>query len=92
MLSSAPRKARKPSLLRDECTGTCVTLWTGHIRYKVGHFEIASPFSATWPAVEGEITVQCSKSLTTRSWQKRCSQIPEGQAMEMTEYGKHGKP
>jgi hypothetical protein len=26
--------ARKSSLLRDECTGTSVTLWTGHIRYK----------------------------------------------------------
>ncbi|HTF67180.1 MAG TPA: hypothetical protein VK638_31305, partial [Edaphobacter sp.] len=24
----------KPSLLRDECTGTSVTLWTGDIRYK----------------------------------------------------------
>jgi hypothetical protein len=27
-------KPRKPSLLRDECTGTSVTLWTGDIRYK----------------------------------------------------------
>jgi hypothetical protein len=26
--------ARKPSLLRDECTGTSVTHWTGDIRYK----------------------------------------------------------
>jgi hypothetical protein len=28
------RKARKPSLPGDECTGTSVTLWTGDIRYK----------------------------------------------------------
>jgi hypothetical protein len=36
-------KPRKTSLLRDECTGTSVTHWTGDIRYKP-HAELRAQF------------------------------------------------
>jgi len=33
-LSSAPQLLPNQAFLRDECTGTCVTFWTGDVRYK----------------------------------------------------------
>jgi hypothetical protein len=33
-IAELARNKLEPSLLRDECTGTSVTHWTGDIRYK----------------------------------------------------------